>query len=584
MLEVEGKTFHKFLEIKEYKTNTYKNFCPINKNNTHDIIFDLFSDESQNNNLITNYIISGKNNQRYYSDNFSLDEIDYQNNYGNVLAQVSLNRQRLFIEEGDNSISLKCQYYSRYRILSKKYFVVRKTTYFLSFNFKTKIFYAGVFQGKNKRKIGTTLKINPTIGILYNHLYNIKIHKDINVDNYLHFFLEKIWNRLSLKNERNFKYKTPYELYILTKYIVNNVKIPNNWVKFSNIFVSKKYLKKYNMNLVDSVIGMLNIKGSKVKKIMNEIEFVNFDKLTILYNILGIDKFNKLENKIFEDKNDTETLFFSKYWNSFNKNHMYDFNTLYSAKLLNSEKNRIINLSKYLDDSVFNTFIEHLKFKEKLKNLGEDVKFKFETLYEFNNEHEEFSKLIDSYRKGEVERYYGEVNVLEDPIIYGEDIYYPVLLKKTIDYEKESQHQRNCVRTYAERPDCLIFSIRKGSYDGEERSTVEYQYRKNEILNVQEKTRFNTCPDQLFLDVAKIQLSKINLMYKLGTLKLPKMIKTYRNGKTTEQISKFDNEYNEIIGLSQIIPSWDYKTEELSYSFPVMLDNLFDDFIIDELP
>ncbi len=157
-------------------------------------------------------------------------------------------------------------------------------------------------------------------------------------------------------------------------------------------------------------------------------------------------------------------------------------------------------------------------------------------------------------------------------------------MKKTIDYEKESQHQRNCVRTYAERPDCLIFSIRKGSYDGEERSTVEYQYRKNEILNVQEKTRFNTCPDQLFLDVAKIQLSKINLMYKLGTLKLPKMIKTYRNGKTTEQISKFDNEYNEIIGLSQIIPSWDYKTEELSYSFPVMLDNLFDDFIIDELP
>ena len=59
------------------------------------------------------------------------------------------------------------------------------------------------------------------------------------------------------------------------------------------------------------------------------------------------------------------------------------------------------------------------------------------------------------------------------------ETYYPVLLRKSMDYEKESQHQRNCVRSYSERPDCLIFSIRKGSIDGDERITVEYQYIKN---------------------------------------------------------------------------------------------------------
>ena len=93
-----------------------------------------------------------------------------------------------------------------------------------------------------------------------------------------------------------------------------------------------------------------------------------------------------------------------------------------------------------------------------------------------------------------------------------------------MDYEKESQHQRNCVRGYSERPDCLIFSIRRGSTDGDERITVEYQYRKNEILNVQERARFNETPSLEFSQVAKIQLANINLLYKLGTLKLPKMV------------------------------------------------------------
>ena len=44
--------------------------------------------------------------------------------------------------------------------------------------------------------------------------------------------------------------------------------------------------------------------------------------------------------------------------------------------------------------------------------------------------------------------------------------------------------QKNCVRSYVHKPDCLIISLRKNNPTSEERLTIEYQFRKNEILNV----------------------------------------------------------------------------------------------------
>jgi hypothetical protein len=226
-------------------------------------------------------------------------------------------------------------------------------------------------------------------------------------------------------------------------------------------------------------------------------------------------------------------------------------------------------------------------------NLGEDVKFKFTNISSFNLEHEEFSRLLQSYRKGEVERFYGDVDSLETPIEHEGETYYPVLLRKTTDYEKESQHQRNCVRGYSERPDCLIFSIRKGSTDGDERITVEYQYRKNEILNVQERAKFNELPSDEFSQAARIQLANVNLMYKIGTLKLPKLIKKYRSGKVIEQQATFDemsvSEKRYESRIVNMTPQWDTYTPELSYWQNDMLMALEQEAIpvnnwFDELP
>jgi hypothetical protein len=417
--------------------------------------------------------------------------------------------------------------------------------------------------------------------------YSVKLDQD------MYFFLEKIWDRMGIENPQNFQWDCMKSFYSLTFYLVNGIKIPNNWRKFTGIFFSKKELKKFDMNLVETAMDKLKLKGSKVKQIFNEMDWVDFDKLHMTYNLLGIDRFNKIENKYFYEyySNDEFGLpiednkmgrFFECFYDQYNQ---YQRNRM-STPLTSKEKDRILDMIKYFyGHNKWAILLDHLDMKRDLINLGEDVKFKFTNISSFNLEHEELSRLLQSYRKGEVERFYGDIDGLETPMEHKYETYYPVLLRKTMDYEKESQHQRNCVRSYSERPDCLIFSIRKGSIDSDERITVEYQYRKNEILNVQERAKFNETPSVEFSHVAKIQLANINLMYKLGTLKLPKMIKKYRSGKEIEQQATFDND-TAVNGpkIVSMVPHWDTYTPELSYWQNEILgfdipayDNLFDE-------
>jgi len=583
MLEVEGKTFHKFVEIKNYRTSSYLNYCDINQKDRH----------------ILGLYVETKNKGKFFSDAQFHTEDAFVEHFGNPFASVHFDRQRLFIEEGDDKISIKFQFHQKNRKVGGRYFTERKNTQYFTFNFKKKMFYSGTFSTKKKQVIGRSMKVNPTYFTIEAFLRNIRIENSVAVDQYLYFFLEKIWDRMGIENPQNFQWDCMRSFYSLTYYLVNGIKIPNNWRKFTGTFFSKKELKKFDMNLVDTAMDKLKLKGSKVKQIFNEMEWIEFDRLYMVYNILGIDRFNKIENKVFDPYYGDETMpmEMNRMGGSFEcfYSDKEQFNQYFLGRTLvpltPKEKDRILDLMPYFDHYNWRTLIDHLEMKRELMNLGENVKFKFTNISSFNLEHEEFSRLLQSYRKGEVERFYGDVDSLETPIEHEGETYYPVLLRKTADYEKESQHQRNCVRGYSERPDCLIFSIRKGSTDGDERITVEYQYRKNEILNVQERAKFNELPSDEFSQVARIQLANINLMYKLGTLKLPKLIKKYRSGKVIEQQATFDEmSVSEKRYESRIInmtPKWDTCTPELSYweegMVPREVNNYVDDFF-DDLP
>jgi hypothetical protein len=585
MLEVEGKTFHKFVEIKNYRTSLYLNYCDINQ---------------KNRNVLGLYVITKKKDQFYSDAQFHTEE-DFVKHFGNPFADVHFDRKRLFIEESDDKISIKYQFYTKDRKVGVRYFTERKVTNYLTFNFKKKMFYSGTFSTKKKQIIGRSMKVNPTYFAIESFLRNIRIENSVAVDQYLYFFLEKIWDRMGIENPQNFQWDCMRSFYSLTYYLVNGIKIPNNWRKFTGTFFSKKELKKFDMNLVDTAMDKLKLKGSKVKQIFNEMEWIDFDRLYMVYNILGIDRFNKIENKVFGPYYGDETMPMEMNQMGGSYECFYSdkeqFNQYFLGRTLvpltPKEKDRILDLIPYFDHYKWRTLIDHLEMKKDLMNLGEDVKFKFTNMSSFNLEHEEFSRLLQSYRKGEVERFYGNADSLETPIEYEGETYYPVLLTKTSDYEKESQHQRNCVRTYSERPDCIIFSIRKGSSDGDDRVTVEYQYRKNEILNVQERAKFNALPSDEFSQVAKIQLANINLMYKLGTLKLPRLVKKYRSGKVIEQQATFDEmSVREKRYESRIInmtPQWDTYTPELQNWQNEILDlervpvRDYDDWL-DELP
>jgi len=554
MLEVEGKTFHKFIEKKNYRVELYKNFCDI---------------DSKHNNSYASVHIT-KNKEKFYTDTQLFSEDDFVNHYGNPCASVFRIRYRFFIEESENKISLKYQLYTKQRRVGGKFFVERKTTEYFSFNFKTKLFYSGTLITKKKQKMGTRMKVNPTYNAIQSFLRGVHIDESVKPENHFIFFLEKIWDKMGIENPQNFEWNSPESFYSLTYYLVNGIKIPNTWKKFTHMFLSKKDLRLSNMNLVDTVMKQINMKGSKVKQILNELEWVDFDRMYIVYNILGIDRFNKIENKYFDEyfSNSYSTMpmkdtKMGRFFECFYRQNNTYLNSRFSVHLTPKEKDRILNIITYFDYDRYRTLLDHLKMKRDLINLGENVKLKFENISGFNLEHEEFSRLLQSYRKGEVERFYGDVDSLETPIEHQGETYYPVLLRKTADYEKESQHQRNCVRGYSERPDCLIFSIRKGSKDGDDRITVEYRYKIDEILNVQERAKFNETPSLEFSQVAKIQLANINLMYKLGTLKLPKLVKKYRNGRTVEQEATFKSLEHEGTRVIAMTPHWDVSTPEL---------------------
>ena len=584
MLEVEGKTFHKFVEIKNYRTSLYLNYCNINQKDKN----------------ILGLYVETKQKDKFFSDAQFYTEDDFVKHFGNPFASVHFDRQRLFIEEGDDKISIKFQFYRKTRKVGGRYFTERKVTHYLTFNFNKKMFYSGTFSTKKKQVIGRSMKVNPTYFVIESFLRNVRIDNNVALDQYLYFFLEKIWDRMGIENPQNFQWDCMRSFYSLTYYLVNGIKIPNNWRKFTGTFFSKKELKKFDMNLVDTAMDKLKLKGSKVKQIFNEMELIDFDRLYMVYNILGIDRFNKIENKVFDPYYGDETMpmemnqmggFFECFYSDKEQFNQYFLGRIL-VPLTPKEKDRILDLMPYFDHYKWRTLIDHLEMKKDLMNLGEDVKFKFTNISSFNLEHEEFSRLLQSYRKGEVERFYGNVDSLETPIEHEGETYYPVLFRKTEDYEKESQHQRNCVRGYSERPDCLIFSIRKGSIDGNERITVEYQYRKNEILNVQERAKFNETPSLEFSQVARIQLANINLMYKLGTLKLPKLIKKYRSGKVIEQQATFDEmsvrDKRDVPRIINMTPQWDTYTPELSYwdeeMVPILPIRDYDDFLLDELP
>ena len=547
-------------EFKRYETSIYHNFNSIENKKEVDND-DLF---------LTKVEFVPKEGVFKYSHT-EIGEESFVKNYGNPFATPIMCKKTLVIEENESKIALKLYTYRSSRDQGKKYFKVRRVIDYLTFNFKRKLFYSGTLNLKKKKKIGGVMSINKTdiasIDIIRKISFfdeNNESNKDNRATNCLNIFLNRIIDRLNLNiNTENSVRKNYYEVILK----ITGVKYPNAFEKFASYYTPKKEIQKFDNNLVTWFMKKHNLKGSKIRNLLNMYENIDIDTILNLYNIFGIDLFNKIENKSLLTRTN-QSIYVNGWWGN---DSLYD-------KLSKLEKENIIKIINTTSaDEVLNSLNDHVSFKEQLKKYGEYVKIVATTYDEYVREHSDWSSLLQSYKTGDVTRHYGEdAKLIEKPIHYDGNTYYPVLLTKTGEYEMESSHQSNCVRTYSEKAHCFIVSLRKENKNGLERATIEFQFRRNQLVIVQKLGRFNKSLTPEWASPINELNEFANYLYSKGIIKLPTMNKMYRNGKSKYSVAKFDDEDK----ILHLVPVWDDDEQTNNY----LLDFIPDYYLIDELP
>ena len=478
--------------------------------------------------------------------------------YGDITKEIEINRATLVLEEKDNSISIKFYDFLRGRNVGKQYFFVRKSMHYVTYNFKYKNFYSGHHLSKHKKPIAKTIGTNKWDSII-NQLSHIPTginsliltdtpDKPFSLDVYntnygwnmlssvLNMFFDIIHKKENIKIDGYESIREVRDLngmqerFFLTYMTANGFGVPDAWRKFMRTSTSKKILKKSG-SLVESFMKHHKFKGRLIRELLNTKENVDFYKMNYMYHLLGVDYFNKISPEFLLNYDDK--------YRSIMSNFSLESINLLNGFLNNTEKR---NITKLLGDGWNNMsgamglslLTDHIGFKRKLMEYGEKVTIKSYNKLMFDEEHYEWSELLHSYRNGKVKRFYEGTmkKELQEPI-YGPHIdYYPVLLTTSEDYNKESQHQHNCVRTYVEESNCFIISLRENSTNGSERATIEFRYRKGKSPeNVQSLGKYNNALSPNWNFVLEELQNRVNRLWEKNVIVTPSMTKEFPNGK-----------------------------------------------------
>jgi len=133
--------------------------------------------------------------------------------------------------------------------------------------------------------------------------------------------------------------------------------------------------------------------------------------------------------------------------------------------------------NKKIIDDTFREIRDHIRMLGKVKIYFPDTKIRATNQMSFHQEHLEFARLERIIGRGyNVEFVFDErmVEYIEEPIINGDGIFHPVILKKDCDYTDEGTHMHHCVGGYAENENSLIVSLRMNDRIGKERITCEF--------------------------------------------------------------------------------------------------------------
>lgn len=419
----------------------------------------------------------------------STTEKDYIENYSNLLASVQRSNEMVVLEKNENKVSLKIYESGRFRRFGVCWFRVHTKCTFYTFDMTKGDFYHGFIENYHKkRKVKKYLRKNYFASSPYNmmcaSLNNVySENKEQSKDQFREMILSKLFTVLG-GNETNTRF---CDSWILENYLQKkNVKYPNNFRAF--IFShygtapNLKEIKKSNMKLVDAFMKKNGLFGETIKKILHTQKVIGDTKF--LSDFLKVFP----HSWIFQDQNFVEKAL------SLQNYYFIGF----SERLENLDKImskiEFKNVFLCFKDSILNHMIDlssvtdHIEFYRYLNSVGEKVKWKSKNFIHFKDEHLDWADKYEHYKRGNYTRIYPNSldESLKIPIIDGDDVYYPILLKNSTEYNSESQIQNNCVKGYIGRPSSLIISLRKNSTISEDRATVEFQ-----IFKEKEKVKFN---------------------------------------------------------------------------------------------
>lgn len=505
---------------------------------------------------LDNIIVKPKSKWDRTNIEVSVSEEEFVKYFADVTKGVSMEKLLIVVEEYDNKISYKIYTTNKRRKVGGKYFFVRKSLRYVTYNLNSKNVYTGYRQTSKKKVISKSCRVNLFNDIITPHYtmnefktesriaqgFKLTDYKSAidEMDDLKEKLSQLIFNKTGIKTFKEINIRDIfYKLYLLD----NGIKIPNTFRLFQECFFSKKELKQ-SKNLVTAFMNKEGLYGSKVRAYLNKYEDIPFIYLSLIFKVLGVDYFNMV-----------------------NVENLRNSGTIYIPGSLTNTMNKVLSKrDRYkilvgINEGIsFSTLLEHFSFREKLKKYNHKFNIKFFDRKSFADEHYEISQILGSYKNGIIKRSYGHQieNMVEQSIVSMMGIeFFPVLLKTTEDYNSESIIQSNCVRTYVEKPNCLIVSLRCGNKNSEDRVTLEYQYRRNEIIRVQSRSKYNNDIPTSWEQTLEILDYRISKLYKDGELTLPSLTKEYPNGVVINRYSVFEKETDVINTVHRLTPCWD---------------------------
>ena len=453
---------------------------------------------------------------------------DFLENYGNPLCGIYRVNNLLVVERNDDKVSIKLYGKTYLRKVGEKFFRKTSIMYFVTYKISTGDIYYGTITGyhlkkKSKKVFNRNAFYYTPIATLYKNLLYCQIteNKDIRypADDERRKIVDKVFdiffNEFGVSTMSIY---TPDEL-IYKRYLdVRGIKYPNNWTAFSKQFPlpNKRQLKKNKFKLIDTYMSINGFSGDKIKKILHNVSHVNTDNLKYAINKFGEDFLRQQDDDVLTG--------IIEYW------HKEYENIVTPLDLNRNEKMNALKCFMFIMDGTSHliTFNDHISFHRRL-NKFEVVKWKAHDLKSFNSEHVLWSDKLASYEKGEFFRFYSEefTNRVIQPIFNNEN-YYPVILTSTSEYNDESRVQSNCVRTYVQRAESLIISLRKSGVKSEDRATVEYRVTKNknriEFKRIQALGKFNAMLDVSWMSVIRKLDARIEILNNPLIFGLPELV------------------------------------------------------------